>query len=519
MTAELSTVRRVIGYGRQSAAQPGETEKTSLSLDAQETRFLAWCREHDATSVGFIRDHDLSGDDPTRPGIRELLDSAERQRPDAVWVLTMARFSRDFVFQELTWRDLQKRGVQRLISDIESHTDDDMVRGIYGLISAKQLKELKAHLKATFHQRAVRGEHHGEAPYGYRRAGVMVEARRDGTTHERATGPLEPDPATRPIVEEIFQRFLAGEAMLAIAWDLQRCGVPTRSGRAWNQTVIRKMLANPAYAGGVRLRGEIVNRTAHESIVSWSDWETAQARLAQNPITRTKDRALASWCEGRIEHSCGRRMYLYGIRSVRRGHDQIPSFGCAASYGASTVRCTEPRRHIVVTKVEGAVRTCMSRDLSSVVSLRDAVDGARAAAGGRDAERARRALADRRRLAERRHDRARERWLQGKEPDAWMAQEDARFEADVAAIAKEASSIPSEPDPERLAQVAEQLASLAAVISEASTDALREALAVLGTAIVSGAGVQIRYHPDYATFISCPTVAKVPERKRSTIDE
>jgi len=69
---------RAMIYARQSMARLGETEQTSLSLDAQ----VARCTEYAAKSgweiVHIERDHDLKGADPQRPGIATLLELVDR---------------------------------------------------------------------------------------------------------------------------------------------------------------------------------------------------------------------------------------------------------------------------------------------------------------------------------------------------------------------------------------------------------------------------------------------------------
>ena len=508
---------RVIGYGRQSEARPGESDETSLSLDSQETRYLTWCHDHGAGPLGMIRDHDLSGEDPERPGIAELLARAESQKADAVWVFTLRRFSRDFVYQEITWRFLKKRGVRFLISELDPHTDDDFTRGIYGLMGQKQLTEQRAHVRAAFHQRAMRGQHHGPAPFGYRRADTIIEVRRDGSTHERNTGPLVIDPEPAETVREMFRRYLAGDAMLAIAWDLERRGVETTRGQPWSQTVVRKMLRNPIYAGAIQLNGTIVTREAHEPLVSWETFDRVQRRLSEQVVIKRSDSGLVSWCEGLVYHSCGRRMYLYGIQRRSPTRSPIPSFGCQLSYGASTRRCTEDRRHIVVAKVEAAARACLVRDLASVAPLSDAIARAQEAAGGKEAARARKAIEDRRQFAQRRHDRALEYWLSRREKLSlqWMDEKDQELEREIQEIDRDLAALPVEPDTSRYKEMSEQLEGIAPLVDVASPAALREIALKLGRIIVSGAGVRFEYRPEIRPFIPSPHLQLVPIRTRS----
>lgn len=505
---------RAIAYLRQSAERSGETADTSLSLDSQETRFHAWCAANDAAPIGVIRDHDMHGDDPTRPGLAELRVRVAAEKPDVVWVFSMARFSRDFILQEMTWRELRKAGAKYLVSNIEAYTDDDFTRGIYGLISAKQLTELRAHLTAAFNQRATRGEHHGPAPYGYRRAGYIEMIRADGSVHRRNTGPLVIEPTEALILTEIVERFLAGEAMLAIAWSLQNRGVPSRGGDYWQMSTIKKILISPVAAGAVWLHGEVRAWDAHPAIIDRETWERVQARMANLPVIKRKARTeLVTWLEGYVRHACGERMYLYGMQP-RNGVDLTPMLGCRRSYGAQTVRCTIERRHIVVTKAENVARACLAADFESALSVKDAVAAAREAAGGKDAARAMKALEQRRETARKRHDRARERYLAGRESFEWMDGEDARLAAELATIAAESATLPTPPDPARFQVVGEQLGTLGAVIRLADDATMREILTTVGHLVIGPDGGHIAYAPEFAPFFPHPTLVPVPRGKR-----
>lgn len=503
----ISTGWRVIGYGRQSEARPGENEDTSLSLESQETRYLSWCHEHGAVPLGMIRDHDLSGEDPDRPGIAELLDRVSSQKADAVWVFTLRRFSRDFVYQEITWRQLQKRGVKHLISELDKHVDDDFTRGIYGLMGQKQLQEQRAHVRAAFHERAKRGHHHGPAPYGYRREHMMTEIRRDGSTHERQTGNLIPVAEITPIIVEVYERVLAGASMLSIAWDFSRRGIDSPTGSPWHQGMIKHILTNPVYAGGVRLNGQIVNREAHAAVITWTQFDEAQRRLAEIVTVKRKHPGLVSWCEGLVEHSCGRRMYLSGIDRTD-GNPATPSFGCGASYGAHTVRCLEPRRHIIVEYLETATRNALLADLSRVSSLSDAVAWANEAAGGRTADRARKALIAREETARDRHARHYEYWLSRKKklPLAWMDAKDAELDRELAAIERDRAALPEPADVTSFAETAELLHGVATSVALASAEGMQRILMTLGIAVVTLDGVQIRYRPEIRPFIPSPAL-------------
>jgi transcriptional regulator with XRE-family HTH domain len=166
--------------------------------------------------------------------------------------------------------------------------------------------------------------------------------------------------------------------------------------------------------------------------------------------------------------------------------------------------CGLPRRHVVVAKIEPAVRACLESDLAAVAALDEAVAAAAAVAGGEAVARARRMLEERRRAAEHRHRRARERWLAGREPLAWMDDEDARLAAELGAIAAELATLPAAPDPDRFAAIAVEIAAARALLAAASDRAMRRVLEAVGVAVVAEAGVSIAYRPEVARFVPRP---------------
>ena len=78
------------------------------------------------------------------------------------------------------------------------------------------------------------------APFGYRRVKVS-----DGVK-DRPT--LEVDPATAPVVKEIFEKSLRGSGLKGISKELNDRGVTNR-GKRWYKGTLHYLLRNEAYTG------------------------------------------------------------------------------------------------------------------------------------------------------------------------------------------------------------------------------------------------------------------------------
>jgi hypothetical protein len=372
----------------------------------------------------------------------------------------------------------------------------------YKLDLAERMRDVKRAL-------ARRGQFLGShPPYGYTRAGRREVPTLTGEPEERPSGPLVPDPREAPVVGEVFARLDAGEPLFAVAVDLERRGVPTKRGGPWTVTTLRRIVTNPAVSGDVVHRGRVVARDAHPPLVPRDLWQRVTARLAgEARLRRRSPHALSSWCEGLVVHGegCGRRLYLIPIQGKPRrdgSRTRYPEFACRTAYEATG--CPVRPRMISARKLETTVRACLVADLAGALPLADAIARAHDAAGGELAAQTRRALIQRRTAADRRHTRARERWLNGREADAWMDTEDARHAAELAAVAAELRVLPVAPEPERFAAVAALLAGFGPLVTEAAPATVREVLATVGVAVLTPAGVTLRYAPAYQPFVPRP---------------
>lgn len=143
------------------------------------------------------------------------------------------------------------------------------------------------------------------------------------------------------LVQDVFNRFLSGESLRAIAATLNDQGRATRSGRTWNPSTIRTMLMNPRYAGFSPYKGDAVTRNGErvrgswEPIVTSSVFDSVAVKL-RDPARKTNrvgtDRRylgsglyLCAECGRRvISHSGGR--YRCPDGHVVRSQGQIDSF-------------------------------------------------------------------------------------------------------------------------------------------------------------------------------------------------
>lgn len=480
---------KVLGYVRQSLARDGESEETSLSLDGQESAIRARAETEGWTVVEVLRDHDLSGADPNRPGMIRLKDHAFAGGIDAVVVFDLKRFARDNLYQETTYRELKAHGV-KLISLADPHVDHTMMRQIQGAINEYQREELARYIRMAYAERAKRGLHAGPVPFGY----------------TKIDGLLSPCPDHAERYRWIVDRFLAGVTYQQIAAELNASGIPPNRAAYWMGDTVRYMLRNSVYAGDVSYHGEIVARDGHPALIDRATWSRIQDEIARRSVVKKKNSA-ASWCEGLVRHVCGHRMYL---QVNRRGHRY---FGCRGAYLRFAL-CREERRFLMVAKVERASRLCLANDLRALLSLDQAIERAKHIVGGDRVQRERNRLSRLRGETRDRRDRAEHLYTTGRRCLSWLDGEDVEIQAALAQIDQALVALPEWPERDRFAQVHDQLTSFAAVVLNAPDDAVRAFLHEVGEIEVSADGVRINYYPPWRNFMPVGNTVSIKPRTR-----
>ena len=489
--------RRLIPYLRQSLARIGETRDSSLSLEAQLQIITDWGESNGYAVEPAIRDHDVRGDDPLRPGLAEM---AERAQPGVtIAVYRWDRLARDIALQEMLIRQHERQGAA-FVSVTEPSTP--FPRQLYGAMNEEFSRVLRERMQGIKRNRAARGHHNGNLPYGYQHAGTRMVPLPNGDHIERPSGPLVPSDYA-PHVAEAYQRIAAGERLFAVVSDFAQRGIPTMRGGPWTVTTLRRILTNPVYRGDVVHRGDVVATDAHPALVDRDTWQQANDLLSRRH-TRQKRHNETSWLEGLVRHSCGAPMYLMRLQHHRNRQHYSAHFACQTAYTAR--KCGQPRRHISKRKLEAAALACLTADLSAVMPLVDALCAAERVAGGKDTADTYNRLQDRRAAIVRRYDRIRDAWASGVESLDWLQDAQTQRDVQLAAVDAELAALPQPPDPAVYAQAHAWLSDVATVLAVAGDDDLAALLAALGVVVVSADGVRVEYRPDVARFVTASVV-------------
>lgn len=196
-----------------------------------------------------------SGGKLWRPELSRLRADMRAHGFDAVVFHSVDRFARNSLHLDLVLDEAQQAGVQVwfVAGPSDEAVVDAAVCGMAGRVAELELESIRERLIRGRLERWRSGKPHGggKAPYGMR----YVDGP-DPVRDKRCR--LEPDPATAPVVRDIFRHVADGGSIRGICAALNRAGfAPPGAGqrmrtgriRVWTNASINSILRNPAYTG------------------------------------------------------------------------------------------------------------------------------------------------------------------------------------------------------------------------------------------------------------------------------
>lgn len=305
-------------YLRLSRDDDGAQE--SASIASQRSQLVRFAAEHGYAIAGEYVDDGYPGTSFARPGFMALIAEIEAGGVDLVLVKDLSRLGRDYlVTGQYTEVYFPSKGVRCVAVDdgydsAGAGTDIAPLRNVLNEMYARDIsRKIRSALRARMRDGAFVGSF---APYGYRK---------DPLDKHR----LLPDPATAPVVRELFALAAAGFTPGKIAARLNAACVPSpaaarkiaqkrppdggdAAGGQWTSSGVSKILHNEVYLGRL-LQG----RTARPSIKSRASVRVAEpdwivAENAHEPLVDAETFALAARrCAERLRPREGRFSNLF----------------------------------------------------------------------------------------------------------------------------------------------------------------------------------------------------------------
>ena len=219
-----------------------------------------------------------------RSGLRSLLSMTESKGLDLLIVEGLDRISRTLKDVAIIHERLDHAGV-RIYTAHEGWITPLHV-GVKGAMNAIFLDDMKDKVRRGQHARAKEGRHPAGLAYGLRVVRGMV-----GERNEYIHGIREIDEAEAKIVRRIFEEFVAGKPVKAIAMGLNDDGIPSPNGGFWRPSTIK----------GDRARGDgILRKEIYRGILVYN-----RGRTIVDPVTGRRKRVInpeSEWTRVEVPH-------------------------------------------------------------------------------------------------------------------------------------------------------------------------------------------------------------------------
>lgn len=240
-----------------------EQAQEGYSVGEQKERLIAYCKAKDWLIADIYVDGGYTGSNINRPGIQKLI--AETDKFDLVLVYKLDRLSRSqrdtlYLIEEI----FRPNNVDFISMQESFDTSTPFGKAMIGLLAVFAQLEREQIKERTWMGRVARaktGLHHGggNIPIGY----------------DYCDGKLVVNPYEAEQVRKIFEWYLAGSSLKAIAERLQAEGYTNKYSSYSSWSSIRNILGNETYTGLLHF-GDIMVENAHEAIITKEQYDAAQ---------------------------------------------------------------------------------------------------------------------------------------------------------------------------------------------------------------------------------------------------
>ena len=167
-----------------------------------------------------------------RAGVQALLGDALRRRFDVVLTESLDRLSRDQEDIAGFYKRTLFAGI-KIVTLAEGEISELHV-GLKGTMGALYLKDLALKTRRGLEGRVRAGRSGGGLCYGYK------IARETDAAGNPIRGGRVIDEAEAEVIRRIFRDYAAGRSSRAIAWALNKDGIPGPFGHAWGPSTIHR---------------------------------------------------------------------------------------------------------------------------------------------------------------------------------------------------------------------------------------------------------------------------------------
>lgn len=221
-------------YARVSSEEQARREN---SIPAQLRALRDYCEKNDIEIYKEYTDEGITGQISDRPAFKEMLSAAFTGQINIILVHKFDRFARKVELSRTIKNNLKaaKVNVVSITEPIEDSPMGFFMEGLYELMAEYYVRNLSAEVYKGMNERARKGKHMGQMPYGY-----YVQNGEVFVNEEQAE-----------VVHRIYRFYDEGWGHLKIAKWLNESMIPTYKGiiGAWQTFQVKQILKNRKYIG------------------------------------------------------------------------------------------------------------------------------------------------------------------------------------------------------------------------------------------------------------------------------
>jgi site-specific DNA recombinase len=241
-----------------------------------------------------------------RPEFTRLLDDIQRESFSSkkVWVVEQTRLARNVTDADYVCKLFMKHGVELYVNDNFndlSIAGNRLIYGIQSVVAAHEREQTGERIRRSKEEAKSKGALRNSALIGYKR-----QFEKNGDTYWVI------DESEAKVVRKIFQDYLDGTSVNAIAMELNRLGYKTKRNKRYESTTIAKILNHPYYFGlQYDLEGELVKSEVYAPLLEFTREEFLAQRALRKPHY-DKFLYVKRECSGVIKCSqCGASYYIH----------------------------------------------------------------------------------------------------------------------------------------------------------------------------------------------------------------
>ncbi|MDL4817761.1 recombinase family protein [Actinomadura opuntiae] len=281
-------------------------EMVSPELQAHEQETYA--ARHDIPIVERVEDLDLSGRDFARRSVNYIVEGIKEGRWNTVLLWKWSRWGRNLLQSRLYLSEVEQAGGQviAVTEDFDTTTSvGKFTRDQMLAIAELQSNQMAESWREAHSRRRRLGLPHTTAPrFGYEYVKEKGKAPR-----------YVIDPETAPVLKSCYERFVNGESMRSLVFDLNANGHRSTRGNIFTPTALGRLMDTGFAAGLIRERStppdaatngrtiagfDVWREGAHDAIISADLWEQYRDKRIANARKTPRLRTVAHTLSGLV---------------------------------------------------------------------------------------------------------------------------------------------------------------------------------------------------------------------------